>query len=344
MPKTFTDLERHALNGATMGTRWSVLFHHAPGLDVTALQAALQAAVDLVDGEMSTWKPESDLNRLNRAGRSEWVTLPQGLMTVLEAGLSIGAASGGAFDIGMGDAVEAWGFNGLVASEAAIRKARNRTRSPAHDLLELDRANRRARKHAELCIDLNGIAKGYGVDRLAETARRHGIDNCLVAIDGELRALGTRPDGGGWPVAIERPDNERRAAHSLIELEEASIATSGDYRHWVDVQGHRLSHTMDPKRGMPLVGSPASATVITRDCMVADAWATAMMVLGAERGLPLAERHGLSALILHHGNDDGIGCGLFAAPARSNLDVQGATPDDGRDQTDQQKPHKGKRA
>lgn len=321
MPKTFTDLDRHALNGQTMGTRWSALFHDAPGLDLAAVKAGLQAVVDLVDGQMSTWKPESDLNRLNNARPSEWVNLPEALMTVLEAGLAIGAASDGAFDITMGDAVEAWGFSGLVANETAIRNARNRGRTSAADTLELDRANGRARKHADLRVDLNGIAKGYGVDRLAEAARAHGIDNCLVAIDGELRALGHRPDGSGWPIAIEKPDHDRRAAHSLIELEEASIATSGDYRHWVEVSGRRLSHTMDPKRGMPLVNAPASATVIARDCMTADAWATAMMVLGVERGLPMAEKFGLSVLFLRHGSDDAIGSGLFSTSPKSNLDV-----------------------
>lgn len=313
MPKTFTDLQRHALNGETMGTRWSALFHHAPGLDLKAVQEDLQAAVDLVDRQMSTWKPESDLNRLNRAKIAEWVDIPDALMTVLEAGLAIGSASGGAFDMTMGDAVEAWGFSGRAASETAIRSARSRVRASASDRIELDHANRRARRHDDLRIDLNGIAKGYGVDRLAAAARAHGIENCLVAVDGELRALGRRPDGSGWPIAIEKPDHERRAAHSLIELEEAAIATSGDYRHWVEVNGRRLSHTMDPKRGMPLTQAPASATVIARDCMTADAWATAMMVLGAERGLPLAERFGLSVLFLHHGSDDAIGCGLFAA-------------------------------
>lgn len=321
MPKTFTDLERQALNGATMGTRWSALFHAPMGFETAELQSSLQSAVDLVDNQMSTWKPESDLNRLNTARTLEWIELPDALFSVLQAGLSIGAATGGAFDIAMGDAVEAWGFSGAEASEQAIRSARARVRIRADDMLELDQTNRRARRHGEGRIDLNGIAKGYGVDCLAETARQFGIHNGLFAIDGELRALGSRPDGSGWPVAIEKPDHQRRAAHSLIELDEAAIATSGDYRHWVDVNGRRLSHTMDPRRGMPLVEAPASASVIARNCMEADAWATAMMVLGVEHGLPLARTHGLSVLFLRHGSDEATGCGLFSDSTEGNLDV-----------------------
>lgn len=313
MSKTFTDLTRHALNGATMGTRWSVLFHHGDALELDAMQRDFQSAVDEVDQQMSTWKPDSDLNQLNAALKGEWLDLPAKLLSVIEAGLAVGAQSGGAFDIGMVDAVEAWGFHGREAGEEAIRAAFQRRRAPAHDMVEIDRVNQRLRKHADLTLDLNGIAKGFGADELARVAERHGIRQCLVAIDGELRALGRRPDGTGWPVAIEQPQRGIRAVHSLIELEDAAIATSGDYRHFVDVNGRSLSHTMDPARGRPLADSPASATVIARDCMIADAWATAMMVLGEDRGLDLARTYGLSVLFLRHGNDQQTGCGCFAA-------------------------------
>jgi thiamine biosynthesis lipoprotein len=312
MPKTFTDLKRHALNGQTMGTRWSALFHTEAGFDSEPVRAAMADAVAEVDGQMSTWKPDSDLNRLNAAQPGKWIALPERLLTVMAAGLAIGRASNGAFDIGMGDAVAAWGFGLEEADEGRIKAARLADRLPAHDVLEVDQAGGRARKHAEMRFDLNGIAKGYGVDRLTEVARGHGIAAGLFAIDGELRALGCQPDGRGWTIAIEVPDLEARAAHSIVELQDAAIATSGDYRHWVDVGSHRLSHTMDPRIGMPLNHPPASATVIARDCMSADAWATVMMVLGETRGLALAKERGLSALFLHHGKQAGAGCGLFA--------------------------------
>ena len=310
MPKTFTNLARHALNGATMGTRWSALFHMPFDFKPTEVDAALANAVAQVDRQMSTWKPDSDLNRLNRATLGEWVSLPEQLMNVLQAGLSIGEASHGAFDIGVGDAVTAWGFGTAEADETAIKAARIKCRDQTYRTLELDIANRRARKHADVCLDLNGIAKGYGVDRLADAARMHGVEAGLFAIDGELLALGTQPDGSAWTIAIERPDRHERAPHSIIELSGAAIATSGDYRHWVEVGGHRLSHTMDPRLGMPLQNPPASATVIAGNCMSADAWATAMMVLG-EAGLSCAEQAGLSVLLLSHDQMRSRGCGLF---------------------------------
>lgn len=304
MSKMSIERVRFALNGPTMGTRWSALFFAEPGFDPEPIRAALQTAVDQVDTQMSTWKPDSDLMRFNAAAVGDWVTVPWCLADVLRLGLEIGRASGGAFDIGMGDAVTAWGFGPDAAAQADIRAAMAAPRRPAHDVLEF--AGTDLRKTAPVVLDLNGIAKGYGVDRLADTIRNAGIANALVGIDGEMRALGLRPDGEAWAIAVEAPDAGRRTPHSVLALQNAAVATSGDYRHWVELQGRRLSHTMDPTRGTPLIASPASVTVVARSCAEADAWATALMVLGPERGAMLARQQGLDALFLLRGDDGGI--------------------------------------
>lgn len=314
MSKMSTELARFALNGPTMGTRWSALFFAEPGIDTGSMQAALQAAVDEVDAQMSTWKPDSDLMRLNAAPVGASVAVPKRLGQVLRLGLEMGRASDGAFDIGMGDAVTAWGFGPEAVAPANIRAAMAAPRHPAHEVLEIEA--RHVRKSAPIALDLNGIAKGYGVDRLADTIRAQGIANALVGIDGEMRALGLRPDGEAWTIAVEAPDAERRTPHSILVLQDAAVATSGDYRHWVEVWGRRLSHTMDPRRGAPLLGSPASVTVVARSCAEADAWATALMVLGPERGAALAMQRGLDALFLlreDEGSARGVGVGrLFS--------------------------------
>lgn len=325
MSKMSTELTRHALNGATMGTRWSALFFAEPDFDPAPIRAALQAAVDEVDGQMSTWNPGSDLMQLNAAPVGEWVTVPARLAEVLRLGLEIGRASGGAFDIGMGDAVTAWGFGPGDAAPDGIRAAMTASRRPAHEALEMDDA--RVRKAASLKLDLNGIAKGYGVDRLAETLRDHWISDALVGIDGEMRAMGLRPDGEAWTIAVEAPDAERRTPHSILALQDAAVATSGDYRHWVEVQGRRLSHTMDPRRGAPLIASPASVTVVARTCAEADAWATALMVLGPDKGAALARRSGLDALFLLRDDDAsarGVGVGrLFSEEPAAIASAEG---------------------
>lgn len=297
MLKMSTDLPQIALNGPTMGTRWSALFQAEPGFDPAPVQTALQSAVDEVDAQMSTWNPASDLMRLNAAAIGEWLAVPARLMEVLRLSLKIGQASGGAFDIGMGDAVAAWGFGSDPATPEHIRAAITAPRLPAHQVLALDAAGR-VRKRSPITLDLNGIAKGYGVDRLAETLGDFGITSTLVGIDGEMRAVGLRPDDTPWTIAVETPDPNRRAPHSMLALQDAAVATSGDYRHWVNVQGRRLSHTMNPHKGAPLLAPPASVTVIAQTCAEADAWATALMVLGVEDGAKLARLCGLDALFL----------------------------------------------
>ena len=304
MSKMSTERARFALNGPTMGTRWSALFFGEQGFDPNPVRAALQAAADEVDAQMSTWKPDSALMRFNAAPIGTWVALPERLLDVLRLGLDIGRASGGAFDIGMGDAVTAWGFGPDAAVSDRIRAAMSADRLPAYAVLEID--GDQVRKSAPIALDLNGIAKGYGVDRLADTLRGHGIANALVGIDGEMRALGLRPDGQPWAIAVEAPDRERRTPHSMLTLQDAAVATSGDYRHWVEVQGRRLSHTMDPQRGRPLLTSPASVTVVAQTCAEADAWATALMVLGSEKGAALARSRGLDALFLLRDDDRSI--------------------------------------
>lgn len=295
-----TDLRRHALNGATMGTRWSALVYAPAASDIAALDAGLAQAVARVDRQMSTWKAESDLMRLNAAPPGDWVPLPAELMFVLARGLEIGRASGGAFDIGLGDMVNAWGFGpaGPTPDTGAIRTFLGQARPPAHEVLELDLGGGRARKHGPLALDLSGIAKGFGVDQLMKVVQDHGIDHALVSLDGELKARGTRADGSPWAVAVEKPDYDTRSPLGVVTLRDAAIATSGDYRHWVDVGQARLSHTMDRLRGGPSNNAVASVSVLAQHCIDADAWATALLVLGPTEGAALAERHNLEALFV----------------------------------------------
>lgn len=308
--------QRHVLNGPTMGTRYAAVFHARPGLDASAIAADLQAAVDLVDRQMSTWKPDSDLSRLNRAPIGTPVPIPAALAEVLALGLEIGRHSGGAFDIGMGAMVDAWGFGprggGIDAAAATARAAEAAV--TATECLSLDGGV--ATRLRPVGIDLSGIAKGYGVDRLAETLKGFGIVSFLVGIDGEMRAAGLRPDGEPWSIAVEQPDPARRAVHSVLALEDGAVATSGDYRHWVDVGGRRLSHTMDPRRGAPLGHGPASVTVVAGSCAEADAWATALMVMGPDAGSDLARQHAFHALfLLRNATGQIVPCGagsLFA--------------------------------
>lgn len=299
MPKTATKPSAIHLGGATMGTDWSVLVDVPLTAQArTALQADLQSAVEEVDDQMSTWNPTSALMRFNAIPVGDWVDLPYHLLRVLQAGLSVSVLSEGAFELNIGDAVRAWGFGSDPIDLAAIKSASAAQRIPAIQALDLDISAGCARKLGPLALDLSGIAKGYGVDRLAETVIAHGIAHALCSIDGEVRAVGTRATGTPWTVGIDAPDSDIRGSHSVIALENAAVATSGDYRHFLTIKQTRLSHTMDPTTGAPVVDAPSSVTVLGPSCMMADAMATALMVRGIERGTSLALKLGLSALFL----------------------------------------------
>lgn len=308
MPKTSSDLQRLTLHGPTMGTRWSVTCDVPLSTNTQALEQALAAAVQQVDAQMSPWLANSDLNRLNRAPTDAWVALPPEILEVLACALDICRLSGGAFDPAVGALVDAWGFGAArdAPDAAAIRAAAGAApsaRRPTHETLELDRLAGRARKQVPLQLDLCGIAKGYGVDRLADVLRQHGVRHALVALDGELRAVGGQASGQPWAVAVENPEAGRRAVHGVVELQDLAVATSGDYRRYLQVGDARLAHTMDTRRCAPVRNEVASVTVLARQCMHADAWATALLVAGPGEGLALAQRMGLQALwILRRGN------------------------------------------
>ncbi|WP_460152548.1 FAD:protein FMN transferase [Pseudomonas sp. S2_B07] len=297
--KTSTELQRYNLNGETMGTRYTALFYAAAGIDTDAVGHNLARAVARVDQQMSTWKPDSDLNRLNAAPEQQWVSVPEELATVLSAALRVSQQSGGAFDIAVGDLVDAWGFGPTeqTITEQALTTSPH-TRLSASAALVIDTQRNQVRKRAPLQLDLNGIAKGFGVDELARCLDGLGITRYLVGIDGEMRARGVKPDGQCWAVALEKPRRGVREVMGVMELSDAAIATSGDYRHWVDVAGQAYAHTMNPATGAPLCNPLAAVTVVASSCMLADAWATALMVLGETEGPRLAQERGMDALFV----------------------------------------------
>lgn len=312
MLKTCSDTQRLTLHGPTMGTRWSVTCDAGQDTDVQSLQQALALAVETVDAQMSPWRAQSDLNRLNATPPGIWLPLPHETLEVLECALDICHLSHGAFDPALGALIDAWGFGPVrdAPDAAAIRAATQEARPPTHEALELDLTAGRARKHSALQLDLCGIAKGYAVDRMVAVLEQHHIRHALVALDGELRAVGSQSDGRPWAVALERPDAGRRAVHSVIELQDLAVATSGDYRRYWEVDSVRLSHTMDTRTRAPVRNEVASVTVLARKCMHADAWATALLVLGPGEGMALAHKMGLEALWLLRRQDGLIALGL----------------------------------
>jgi thiamine biosynthesis lipoprotein len=286
-----------------MGTTWSVKIV-AADMDrerQQALEALVLAELDAVNEKMSHYLPTSELSRFNDSPESTPFPVSAELLEVLEEALEIGELTEGALDVTIGPLVDAWGFGPPgqppePPSEGEILRLLAAT-GPAH--MELDRQASTVRKRTPgLRIDLSAIAKGYAVDRVAEALVAEGLDRFLVEVGGELRALGTGETGEPWRLAVERPRAEGRSIHLIVPLSTGSLATSGDYRNYYEVNGQRITHILDPRTGQPITHRLASVSVVDPLCIRADALSTALMVLGPDEGYRLAEELDLAALFL----------------------------------------------
>lgn len=290
------------MSGQTMGTTYHVKYR--PAQDTLALKA-LQIEVDTLLAEinhtMSTYDQESELSRFNRLHTTDWVSASSSLRAVLKAALEIGAQSEGAFDITVGPLVNLWGFGpevhpDRVPPESTIAAARARSGLDKITLSETQLAIRK--HHPDMFLDLSGIAKGYGVDRVAELMTAHGIEHYMVEIGGEIRVRGLKEQDTPWRIAIEKPLSGERSVHTMLALSDIALATSGNYRNFFEIAGRRYSHTIDPTTGWPVDNHLVSVTVLAETSMQADAWATAFQVLGPERGMTIAERLNLPVLFV----------------------------------------------
>lgn len=278
-----------SLGGPTMGTSWSVRIAAPAGGVPDKVEDSILATLASVIGQMSNWEPDSDISRFNRSVPGEWRRLPPDFLTVLRAGLDVAARSGGAFDPALGEAVEAWGF-GPAAARTPAPPPRAGWRA-----LEID--GDRARRLEPVILDFSGIAKGFAVDAVTARLSDMGLRHFLVEIGGELRGVGVKPDGQPWWVDLETPSGMSLPV-THVALCGLSVATSGDYRRYFEEDGTRFAHSIDPRAAAPVDNSVASVSVFHESAMIADAWATAVMVLGPEEGLRLAADEGLAALMV----------------------------------------------
>ena len=294
--------QSHEFTGRTMGTTWRVRLVGAVDLSRERVLRAIQGALDEVVDQMSTWDDRSDLCRFNRAAPATWQALPDAFFEVLACARDVSEQSDGAFDPTAGALVDAWGFGPAalpgVPDAAVLQHALGHA---GWRRLELDHERRAARQPGGLALDLSAIAKGFGVDLVARRLVALGFESHLVEVGGELRGSGVKPDGQPWWVQPEHPDARCDEPETLLALHGLSVATSGDYRRWFERDGMRYSHTIDPRDGRPIHHGLASVTVIHAECLLADAWSTALNVLGPVAGPALADRLGLAArFIVRH--------------------------------------------
>lgn len=292
------------MDGLTMGTTWSVTLQ-ADAATIPDLRRGVQAQLDVVVAQMSTWEPDSDLSRFNRAPAGTRQPLPPQMRQVMEAALALAADTDGAFDPTVGPLVNLWGFGPDGERSMPVAGLLERTSARVGwQRLHLD-ASGAMTQPGDTYVDLSGIAKGYGVDQVARFLLAQDVPAFLVEVGGELRSHGRKPDGTLWRIAVEQPTpadfgKGAEPGRAVITLDGMAMATSGDYRHFFNEDGQRYPHTIDPRNGQPVSHGLASVSVLHAECMTADALATALTVLGPSQGWEYARRHQLAALFVWH--------------------------------------------
>jgi len=296
--------------GETMGTTYDVTVTRTPdGIRRSDLESTIDSVLADVNRHLSTYDPSSEISRFNANRGIDWIPVSATLLDAVMQSARVSLATDGAFDITVGPIVKAWGF-GSAANDAADPPGSEqieRLRLAAGHAKLLARVDPPALRKAvsALQIDVDGIAPGIAVDRIAERFEALGIRDYLVELGGEVRARGVSPAGRTWRVAVEVPAAGERRPYALLELDGFAVSTSGDYRDFRETGGRRVSHTIDPRTAAPVTHRLTSVTVVHTSTAMADAFSTALMVLGPDAGMDLAGRLGLAALFIERPPGEG---------------------------------------
>ncbi|NDV98852.1 FAD:protein FMN transferase [Yangia sp. PrR002] len=296
------------LSGLTMGTSYSIAaIDHSNKIDKAELQKAVDASLAQVNAQMSNWDSSSEISRFNAAGATDNFAVSHEVAHVMKAAQEINAATDGRFDVTVGPLLDLWGFGAGktradMPSDSEIAQALaccGQTQSVNVG----DRALQKMRPDAE--VYLSAIGKGFGIDQVSRTLASFGITDYMVEVGGDLYTAGKNPDGQPWHIGIETPEAFNRGVQQVVAVSDMGMATSGDYRNFFDYEGKRYSHIIDATTGRPVNHSTASVTVMTENAMLADAWATALLVLGRERGLEIANERDMAVLFIDRAGEAG---------------------------------------
>lgn len=310
-------VEVEHIYGHTMGTTYNVKYPKVTAVDKAKVKQLIDERLIHVNKLMSTYDPTSELSRFNQYRFEQpFAISPETRKVVLEA-MRLGELSDGVLDVTVGPLVNLWGFGPTMRPESI----------PSQQDVDAVRAytgldkltvvkDGLVKAHPQLYVDLSTIAKGYGVDVVAELLEEQGVESYLVEIGGEMRVKGDKGNGSEWLIAIEKPVSEARAVQKIISIGDNAIATSGDYRNYYEQDGVRYSHLIDPRTGKPIQHNTVSVTVIYPSSMTADGMATAFNVMGWESAIALAEQNDLAVFIVKREGDSFV---EYSSPAFESL-------------------------
>jgi FAD:protein FMN transferase len=266
-----------------------------------ALKKDIEAEFARLDKAISNYRPDSTIEEFNALQTTEPQELGEEIGGLVSLARDLSQLSGGCYDLTVKPLFDLWGFKKdtfHLPTEEELAQVKtlvgmDKLFSPNPRVLQKQLPN--------LSVDLSSIGQGYSVGRMADIVERHGITNYIVEIGGELKTRGTKPDGKPFRIALEKPLPNQRKLHKIIAFtsgEPMSLMSSGTYRHYFDDQGKRYSHILDARTGRPVAHQTVSVAVLHPDPTIADAWSTALLCLGSEAGLTLAETQGLAILYI----------------------------------------------
>lgn len=293
------------LSGGIFGTTWNLTYHDAPeGVTREQVEAAVVAAFAVVDDSMNNYRSDSTISRLNTTDAMEVFEVDWDFALVFNTALDIYYATDGAYDPSVSPLVNLWGFGPQGVTKRPSASAIE-TLEPVVglDAFAWDLSTRAfVKKHGKSELDFSSIAKGYAVDIASDALLELGLAHYMLEVGGEIQAQGLSPRGDLWRLAIENPvAGAGGGVYKAISVTDVGVATSGDYRNFFIEEGTRYSHLIDPRSSLPIEHDLVSVTVVHPSTMIADAWATALMVVGTEEALRLADRYDLGVMLISRG-------------------------------------------
>nr|WP_120511821.1 FAD:protein FMN transferase [Photobacterium salinisoli] len=289
------------LTGSTMGTYYSIKLIEQEGLpSEVALQKEIDRRLELVNDQMSTYREDSELSQFNQHRSSEPFEVSADTATVVREAIRLSKLTDGALDVTVGPLVNLWSFGPEARPDVVPTDEELDARRQEVGIEHLKvQGNTLIKDMPGLYVDLSSIAKGYGVDVVADYIASLGVNDYLVEIGGEIRLKGKNLEGVPWRIAIEKPTQDgSRSIQEVVEPGEMAVATSGDYRNYFEENGVRYSHLINPITGKPITNHVVSVTVMHPKCMTADALATAFSVMGEEKAIALANQENWPVLLI----------------------------------------------
>lgn len=273
--------------GLIFGTMFSITYEHDK-----SLRTEIDKELERFDASLSMFNDSSIISRINR---NEDITADSLFTKVFRQAMRISEATNGSLDITVAPLVNAWGFGFTENISPTSDKIDSLLQIVGWQKVQLTNEGKVIKEDPRIMLDCSAIAKGYAVDVIAALLKSKGVQNYMVDIGGEVNVAGVNPSGGMWRIGINKPEDDplsrNQSLQSILEVSGVGIATSGNYRNFYYKDGMKYAHTIDPKTGYPVQHSILSSTVIAKDCMTADAYSTAFMVMGLEKSKALVESH-----------------------------------------------------